>query len=442
MQTPPRSRLTPTLWWGLGSTLLAGWFGSGFVTRTPARPLLTPAAMSPGHAQIELACEACHTQPFSNRETLQAACVGCHGAELKLANDSHPESKFTDPRNADRITTLDARYCVTCHSEHQPHKTLAMGLTQPADFCVRCHSEIGKERPTHVGLPFDSCANGGCHNFHDNRALYEDFLVKHAQAPETRPSELPQRKPLLAQVEGPLTRSAVALENLPALATPELLAWEQSAHARARVGCTDCHGETERFLARPDLPVCTTCHQRQAQGFQQGRHGMRSLQGLPNLRVKDAQLPMKPSASQRSLHCGSCHTSHGFDTRFAAAEACVNCHDDEHSRAYAQSKHAQLFRDEGSGLTPAGSGVSCATCHLPRETDRDGTVSVVHNQNHDLRPNEKMLRDVCMSCHSLAFSLDALADAELVQRNFNGRPQRHVESIDMALSRVSPSLSP
>jgi hypothetical protein len=37
-----------------------------------------------------------------------------------------------------------------------------------------------------------------------------------------------------------------------------------------------------------------------------------------------------------------------------------------------------------------------------------------------------------MQCHGLAFSLDALADAELVRANFRGRPQRHVDSIEMA----------
>lgn len=44
-----------------------------------------------------------------------------------------------------------------------------------------------------------------------------------------------------------------------------------------------------------------------------------------------------------------------------------------------------------------------------------------------------MIRPVCVSCHGLAFSIDALADPALIARNFTGRPQGHVESIAMAL---------
>jgi len=67
-------------------------------------------------------------------------------------------------------------------------------------------------------------------------------------------------------------------------------------------------------------------------------------------------------------------------------------------------------------------------------------VLAQHNQNDNLRPVSKMLRTVCLSCHGLAFSIDALADRELTRRNYKGRPSRHVESMDMveAKRRNSP----
>jgi formate-dependent nitrite reductase cytochrome c552 subunit len=120
-------------------------------------------------------------------------------------------------------------------------------------------------------------------------------------------------------------------------------------------------------------------------------------------------------------------------------EACLGCHDDRHSRAYQRSPHAALWdaeREPGR----AGTGVSCATCHLPRVNRRvDGAdvVAVQHNQNANLRPNEKMARTVCLACHGLAFSLDALADPSLVATNFTGTPLRHVAGIDMAMSRIN-----
>ena len=92
-----------------------------------------------------------------------------------------------------------------------------------------------------------------------------------------------------------------------------------------------------------------------------------------------------------------------------------------------------------SGL-PKNSGVSCATCHLPREIHKNDGKKIIttqHNQNDNLRPNEKMLRSVCMYCHGLGFSIDALADTRLVNTNFVGKPSRHVQSLDMAKRHLS-----
>jgi mono/diheme cytochrome c family protein len=100
--------------------------------------------------------------------------------------------------------------------------------------------------------------------------------------------------------------------------------------------------------------------------------------------------------------------------------------------------HAAWLREIGEAAPP-GSGVSCATCHLPRAELRVGgktTVVVQHNQNENLRPNEKMLRSVCLNCHGLKFSLEALADAALVAANFTGRPARPVGAIEMATRRA------
>jgi hypothetical protein len=135
----------------------------------------------------------------------------------------------------------------------------------------------------------------------------------------------------------------------------------------------------------------------------------------------------------------SCHAAHTFDTRRAAVKACTSCHDDAHTRAYLDSKHHLLWRNELEGIGAPNSGVSCATCHLPRAQIAHGgdtRVVVQHNQNDNLRPNEKMIRSVCMNCHGLRFSIDALADAKLVASNFTGRPGIHIESIDWAMRRL------
>ncbi len=77
---------------------------------------------------------------------------------------------------------------------------------------------------------------------------------------------------------------------------------------------------------------------------------------------------------------------------------------------------------------------------MPRQVARESgrrVTRVQHNQNDNLRPNEKMLRGVCSQCHGVGFALDALADRGLIQTNFAGRPSRHVESLDLIAAKLA-----
>lgn len=444
--------------WGVLSVVTIGIPGAGIwydgskdsSLLAPARLAMLPGDTSHGHYQIELACESCHTDPFGGRESLQQACVGCHGAELAEADDSHPASKFEDPRNMDRLERLDASQCVTCHVEHRPEFTHPMGVTQPRDFCFHCHSGPEEMPVDHAGMAFDTCTSSGCHNFHDNRALYEDFLLRHAEAlPLTEKRELPLRdfhETKYEMMAYPLDtypfRALLAGEaDAPAdQTTPEIARhWLASRHAAGGVNCSACHAPAGgAWIAQPAESACKTCHGPEVQGFLAGKHGARLAQGLSSMRPELARAPMRADAHGRELTCASCHDAHSVDTRRAAVEACEGCHDDAHTRAYRHSPHYALWQQELAGTLPPGSGVSCASCHMPRQrmpTDEGSRMVVQHNQNDTLRPNSKMLRPVCQSCHGLGFAIDALADRELIGSNFKGKPVRHVESIDMAVAK-------
>jgi len=146
-----------------------------------------------------------------------------------------------------------------------------------------------------------------------------------------------------------------------------------------------------------------------------------------------ARIPLS-SKAHGELDCNACHQAHADDVRTAAVDACLGCHADAHSSAYRDSPHAALWERELSGDGAPGSGVSCASCHMPRlNSESHGRILVQHNQNDNLRPNEKMIRTVCLDCHGLEFSIDALADEALIEVNFKGRPKAHIESIDMAI---------
>lgn len=454
-----KARARAWLWtlWALGSVLLALVLGAGLILdpdavaspRWQLREVFLPGATTSGHHQIEIKCESCHASAFGGREVLQDACMRCHGAEMKESRDTHPRTKFTDPRNADRAAKLDATWCVTCHIEHRPQITHGAAVTLPSDFCVICHRDIGSERPTHAGLGFDTCASSGCHNFHDNRALYEDFLVKHAGQPNVLPSAvLPARDfgSIAEEVASyPSERYPLRPVNVPD-APPAALHqaaitqdWLASAHARQGVNCSACHqgGATRQapWVDKPQAAVCQGCHADETKTLGAGKHGMRQAAGLTPMRPAQALVTIKVQAHDTELGCTTCHGAHRFDVRRAAAQACQGCHDDAHTRAWERSPHAGLWRKELAGEAPAGSGVSCASCHMPRveyRTDDVKRILVQHNQNDNLRPSDKMLRSACLNCHGLQFSLDALADSALVQRNFSGMPALRVKSIDMA----------
>jgi formate-dependent nitrite reductase cytochrome c552 subunit len=239
---------------------------------------------------------------------------------------------------------------------------------------------------------------------------------------------------------------SATLQDAPASVKPPpavLDQWAHTAHAQNGINCTDCHAANvegrRAWTDRPGYQSCASCHKSEAGGFLGGKHGMRLAGGLPAMSPANARLPMAGSAASRTLGCNSCHSDHEFDTRRAAADACLECHADRHSLAYKSSPHFALWRAETNGGAAVGSGVSCATCHLPRLVSEENGAEVVrvqHNQNANLRPNEKMIREVCMNCHGLGFSIDALADSALIEANFRGRPARHIDSIEMAARKA------
>lgn len=451
------------------------------------RTVLLPGQTAGAHHQLEIACETCHSSaPFASqasiRKDINKTCVSCHKDELKAADDSHPKKKFTNPRMAAYWEKIDGRFCTSCHAEHLPEVTGSMMLTLQADYCVACHSEgeqdIRKDRASHADLSFDTCASAGCHNYHDNRALYEDFLVKHADQPWLADQPMiaaaalpaPARATQADAIEAYLAQ--IALEDADEAIS---LDWAASAHASAEVSCQSCHAPKEAaWTDHPDQGVCADCHKPAAKGFALGRHGMRGhpkiakardagkrLRALgwkdapeplvaaleaflddPSppavMRTDEARIDLREDAHGQGMTCVSCHSPHQEDPQVTAVTACLSCHDDEHSQSYEGSPHDALWQAELAGTGAPGSGVTCATCHMP-QTEKKGMAVTNHNQNDNLRPNERMIRPVCMQCHGLGFAIDALADPALIANNFSGQPSRHIESIDWATSRVEPS---
>lgn len=426
------------------------------------KTVFMPGPLSNGHHQLAESCDSCHTDAFGGGPVLQESCESCHGDVRKKPFDSHPKAKFSDPRNADMLADLNATQCVTCHQEHKAEITLVNGVTQPEDFCYQCHESIAEDRPSHEGMGFETCANSGCHNFHDNRALYTDFLVKHLDQPAVlEAAGLPEREfadVLDMLIEYPRDQFPVETLALSDADAPDdkqqdatvMAQWQASGHAEQGVNCTACHtqltseGEadaeatdiTAHWTDDPVAENCASCHDIEVEAFGKGKHGMRLAAGLSPMTVGAARLPMHEDAAHQELTCNSCHAAHDYDVVSAAVEACVGCHADDHTVAYRNSKHYALWLAETEGNGKPGTGVSCASCHMPRISqdvdDYNSRIVVDHNQSANLAPNSKMIRGACLECHGLGFSIDSLMDDQLVQDNFQGLPTTRNDSLPMA----------
>jgi len=250
-----------TIWilWGIITIAVGGFYAYTIFLNEDKESLLIGEA-SHGHFQIELDCGQCHTDAFGGQDVLQDACVGCHGAELELAQDSHPRKKFSDPRNAERLIGIDARYCISCHSEHKEEQTNLMGLTMPNDYCLHCHEDIAKERASHQDLGFETCANAGCHNYHDNRALYETFLANNAHQPwilENPHLTISNNAALNAAPH--LPHHELAFPNQRS-AHPQIMdEWAESSHSEAGVNCGGCHSDASgSWVESPSYDVCAS----------------------------------------------------------------------------------------------------------------------------------------------------------------------------------------
>jgi hypothetical protein len=210
--------------------------------------------------------------------------------------------------------------------------------------------------------------------------------------------------------------------------------WQGSTHALADVNCSSCHQneETKDFVQAPGYESCQSCHEPETETFLLGKHGIRLQEGMSPLTPALARLPMHEDVGDRVLNCNTCHDVHALQTRTAAVDSCLTCHNDTHSQNYRNSPHATLFSDAGELPRPESTAVTCATCHLPRQTvGETDAVFVNHNNTYTLLPRDRMVKDVCMNCHGLEHSYNSIFDDDLVEANFAQMPTQTMETFEL-----------
>lgn len=207
--------------------------------------------------------------------------------------------------------------------------------------------------------------------------------------------------------------------------------WQGSVHALTEVNCSSCHQseETNKFIVKPTQESCKSCHENSVDTFLLGKHGIRTLEGLSPLTPAMAHLPMKNGSLDRQLDCNSCHNVHTVNTYEASVDSCLSCHNDNHSLNYKNSPHAQIFREIGTLPRPNAESVTCATCHLPRESEDE--VLVNHNNTYTLKPRDRMVKEVCMNCHGVEHAYNSIFDDELVEANFARPSNREMRTFKL-----------
>ncbi|MBI4604288.1 MAG: hypothetical protein HY721_20205 [Planctomycetes bacterium] len=229
-----------------------------------------------------------------------------------------------------------------------------------------------------------------------------------------------------------------------------VVAWEESVHREAGVGCDACHGanhsRTFRENGRVSARVCGACHERQTAELAGSRHAAAESNMLAS-----ALFRATPAAAREACFgchrigaahtdgsrgsCNFCHPGHGFSAAVAREpEACTGCHageDHPQDTAYWTSKHGALYaRDRDSRRSP-----TCVTCHQPRGAHGDGfgitlggsgkggvlagesapiPLRVVSPEAFAER--RAAMVAVCGECHSSRFSEEHLRKADEVKR--------------------------
>ena len=209
--------------------------------------------------------------------------------------------------------------------------------------------------------------------------------------------------------------------------------WQGSAHAMAEVNCSSCHVQekTEQFVQQPSHESCRSCHEKVVDTFLLGKHGVRLGEGLSPLQPKMARLPMKEEAFHQQMTCNTCHDVHSVNTVTAAVDACLSCHDDTHSRNYFHSQHGQMWQAQTELARPNEASVTCATCHLPRQTTASKEVFVNHNNTYTLLPRDRAVKEVCMNCHGMEYSYNSIFDDALVKDNFARPPTLNLKTLEL-----------
>jgi len=221
--------------------------------RTEIKPL-TPAECGQCHLPVfevikneggrhQIDCMRCHTQLHQynprkdNYDAIMPKCAACH------VNASGGAFHGEDPA----LTP-----CLTCHAD--PHKPLAIPMSDIEAACAQCHSKIGGELKAHPSKHLTDVACGDCHA--DKHGYIPECSAcheNHSPGVEMGTAECMTCHPVHRPTE------IVYNETTPNMLCAgchddisDMLQKSESKHTP--VACADCHP------SHKEIPDCQRCH--------------------------------------------------------------------------------------------------------------------------------------------------------------------------------------
>lgn len=231
--------------------------------------------------------------------------------------------------------------------------------------------------------------------------------------------------------------------------------WEGSAHYKAGVGCSSCHGTdttaSHNRTATVSAAVCGRCHKeplvehrlsRHGSGLKTGRGCTRNMEKTEeNLKSCSlcheagstkplekaecamflAQSPEMRRQGCDSCHrvedrCDTCHSRHGTDLSLARAPGtCGTCHmgpDHAQYEMWDASAHGVVFRTRGEKEGP-----SCASCHMAGGSHNvsKGIASGLPADSAVRKEQRDFMVRTCSACHTGSFAARNLGDADRIE---------------------------
>ena len=321
-------------------------------------------------AVLGLLAALLHAVPLAAQGQGPRECVRCHGSReflLQVADDAAIGAGLVVTR-ADLAGGPHANHqCADCHRGVQtyPHDPRAARTVE----CRRCHEEEWRQwrRGVHRGENTDS-ANATCVDCHGGHEVARSGFL-----PTAAGRALMRRACTQCHAQ-PVERAM------------------RDVHADS-VPCTACHGAHDmrpvpdhatRLIDVQLARACSRCHGDIAATYWRDAHGSTAA------RQATGAAPLAPGPAAT---CVSCHGEHGIrhahdpGWRFAVADACIACHEDE-GRTFRDNYHGQASR---VGSVKA---AECADCHSAHHvlppSDTASTVAPAHRLQ------------TCRQCHTAA----------------------------------------